>query len=146
MAKIKITQIVSRIGSTARQKRNLDALGIKKLNRSVVHEDSNIIKGMIEKVRHLVKVEAATEADLKPKAAKAAPTKKVVAAPKVAAPKTSAAEKPAVKKPVAEKKAAAPKKPVATKTAAEKKPVAKKPATAKTAAPKKPTAPKKVKE
>jgi large subunit ribosomal protein L30 len=57
MAKIKITQVISRIGSTARQKKNLDALGIKKLNHSVVHEDSHIILGMVEKVKHLVKVE-----------------------------------------------------------------------------------------
>jgi large subunit ribosomal protein L30 len=57
MAKIKITQVISRIGSTERQKRNLDALGIKKLNHSAVHEASPIILGMVEKVKHLVKVE-----------------------------------------------------------------------------------------
>jgi large subunit ribosomal protein L30 len=56
MAKIKITQIVSRIGSTERQKRNLDALGIKKMGQTVTHEDSAIILGMVEKVKHLVKV------------------------------------------------------------------------------------------
>lgn len=75
MAKIKITQVISRIGSTERQKRNLDALGIKKMGRTVVHEDSPIILGMVEKVKHLVKVEPAEE----PKAKKAAPKK---AAPK----------------------------------------------------------------
>ncbi len=58
MAKIKITQVISRIGSTEKQRRNLDALGIKKMNQSVVHEDSPIIMGMVEKVKHLVKVEA----------------------------------------------------------------------------------------
>ncbi len=78
MAKIKITQVVSRIGSTERQKRNLDALGIKKMGRTVVHENSPIILGMVEKVKHLVKVEAVEEA---PKAKKAAPKK---AAPKAA--------------------------------------------------------------
>jgi large subunit ribosomal protein L30 len=62
MAKIKITQIVSRIGSTERQKRNLDALGIKKMGRTVTHEDSPIILGMVEKVKHLVKVEPVKEA------------------------------------------------------------------------------------
>ncbi len=76
MARIKITQVVSRIGSTERQKRNLDALGIKKMGRSVVHEASPIILGMVEKVKHLVKVEAVAE---EPKAKKAAPKK---AAPK----------------------------------------------------------------
>ncbi len=79
MAKIKITQVVSRIGSTERQKRNLDALGIKKMNQTVVHEDSAIILGMVEKVKHLVKVEAAAEEPKK----KATPKK---AAPKAEAP------------------------------------------------------------
>ncbi len=60
MAKIKITQVISRIGSTERQRKNLDALGIKKMNQSVVHDDSPIIMGMVEKVKHLVKVEPAT--------------------------------------------------------------------------------------
>ena len=78
MAKIKITQVVSRIGSTERQKRNLDALGIKKMNQTVVHEDSAIILGMVEKVKHLVKVEAAEEP--KAKAKKAAPKKVAPAA------------------------------------------------------------------
>jgi large subunit ribosomal protein L30 len=78
MAKIKITQVVSRIGSTARQKKNLDALGIKKMGRTVIHEDSPVILGMVEKVKHLVKVEAAPEAPAK----KAAPKKAAPAAPK----------------------------------------------------------------
>ncbi len=57
MAKLKITQIKSRIGATERQCRNLDALGLKKINASVENEESAIIKGMIERVKHLVKVE-----------------------------------------------------------------------------------------
>ena len=57
MAKLKITQIKSRIGATERQCRNLDALGLKKINASVEHEDSAIIKRMIERVKHLIKVE-----------------------------------------------------------------------------------------
>jgi large subunit ribosomal protein L30 len=79
MAKIKITQTISRIGSTERQKKNLDALGLKKMNRTVVHEDSPIIKGMVEKVKHLVKVETIAE---EPKAKKAAPKKAAVKAEK----------------------------------------------------------------
>ncbi len=59
MAKLKITQIRSRVGASAIQKKNLDALGLRKINQSVEHEDSAIIKGMIEKVKHLVAVEAA---------------------------------------------------------------------------------------
>lgn len=57
MAKLNITQIKSRIGSSANQCKNLDALGLKKINQTVQHEDSAIILGMIEKVKHLVKVE-----------------------------------------------------------------------------------------
>ncbi len=57
MARLKITQIKSRIGATARQCRNLDALGLKHINASVEHEDSVIIKGMLARVKHLVKVE-----------------------------------------------------------------------------------------
>jgi len=57
MAKIKITQVRSAIGSPKRQKATLIALGIKKLNRSVEHEDTPQIMGMINKLQHLVVVE-----------------------------------------------------------------------------------------
>ena len=57
MAKLKITQIKSRIGNTERQCKNLDALGLRKMHQSVTHEDSALILGMIEKVKHLVRVE-----------------------------------------------------------------------------------------
>ena len=57
MAKIKITQVRSRIGSTKRQKRTLDALGLRKMNKSVEKEASPQIMGMIDKVRHLVNIE-----------------------------------------------------------------------------------------
>ena len=56
MAKLKITQIKSRIGASAQQKKNLDALGLRKMNATVEHEASAIILGMVEKVKHLVKV------------------------------------------------------------------------------------------
>ena len=57
MAKLKITQVRSQIGTTAQQRKNLAALGLRKINQSVEHEDSVIIKGMIERVKHLVRVE-----------------------------------------------------------------------------------------
>ncbi len=57
MARLKITQVKSRCGSTERQRANLDALGLRKINASVEHDDSAIIKGMILKVKHLIKVE-----------------------------------------------------------------------------------------
>ena len=57
MATLKITQVKSRIGASAQQRKNLDALGLKKINQSVEHSDSIIIKGMLERVKHLVKIE-----------------------------------------------------------------------------------------
>jgi len=57
MAKLKIKQVKSKIGSTKRQKQTLEALGIKKLNGVVEHEATPQILGMIRKVNHLVVVE-----------------------------------------------------------------------------------------
>lgn len=57
MAKIRITQIKSKIGSSKRQKATIEALGIKKVNYSVELEATPQIRGMVEKVKHLVKVE-----------------------------------------------------------------------------------------
>ena len=57
MAKIKITQTKSRIGSSVRQKKTLDALGLRKMHRSVEVEASPQILGMVNKVKHLVEVE-----------------------------------------------------------------------------------------
>ena len=52
-----ITQVRSKIGCSDIQKKNLAALGLRKINQTVQHDDSVKIQGMIEKVRHLVKVE-----------------------------------------------------------------------------------------
>lgn len=57
MKKIKITQVKSIIDRSERQKRTMEALGLKKLNSSVEVEASAQILGMIRKVDHLVKVE-----------------------------------------------------------------------------------------
>ncbi len=57
MAKLHITWVKSDIGYTKVQKRTLKALGFHRLNQSVTHNDSGSIRGMINKVRHLVKVE-----------------------------------------------------------------------------------------
>jgi len=57
MAKIKIKQVKSRIKCPKDQKRTLDALGLKKMNRVVEHEDTPAILGMVSKVRHLVSIE-----------------------------------------------------------------------------------------
>tara|TARA_B100000902_G_scaffold85011_1_gene89383 strand:+ start:408 stop:587 length:180 start_codon:yes stop_codon:yes gene_type:complete len=56
MGKVKITQVRSRIGRPKDQKRTLDALGLRRMNKSVEHEGSPQILGMIDKVRHLIKV------------------------------------------------------------------------------------------
>jgi len=55
--KLKITQIRSTIGREKRQKRTVRALGLKKLNQTVIHDDTPSIRGMIEKVKHLLKLE-----------------------------------------------------------------------------------------
>jgi len=57
VSKLRVTWIKSGIGYEESQKRTLKALGFHRLNQSVVHEDTNSIRGMINKVRHLVKVE-----------------------------------------------------------------------------------------
>lgn len=57
MSKLKITQVKSNIKRPQRQKDTLKALGLKKINHSVVHESSPAIMGMIRKVDHLIKVE-----------------------------------------------------------------------------------------
>ena len=59
LKKIKITQIKSGIGSPIGQKLTLKALGIKKMNHSVIHSASPQILGMVNKIRHLVVVEDA---------------------------------------------------------------------------------------
>lgn len=59
MSKLKITQIKSAIDRSKRQKRTLIALGLKKINQSVIHEVTPQIQGMVDKVDHLVKVEEA---------------------------------------------------------------------------------------
>ena len=57
MAQLKITQVKSTIDRSKRQKATMEALGIKKVYRSVIHEDSPTLRGMIKAVDHLIKVE-----------------------------------------------------------------------------------------
>ena len=56
MAQIKIKQIKSRINCPAVQKRTLDALGLRKMNHTVVKEDTPAVMGMVNKDSHLVEV------------------------------------------------------------------------------------------
>lgn len=57
MAKLRITQVKSKIGSTQRQKRTLESLGLTKINKTVEHEATPQIVGMVNKVKHLINVE-----------------------------------------------------------------------------------------
>ena len=56
MSKIKIKQVRSKIRRPKNQKRTLDALGLKRIGHVVEHEKTPSIEGMIEKVKHLIKV------------------------------------------------------------------------------------------
>ena len=57
MAKVKVTQIKSKNGSTKRQRANLESLGLRPLHQTVEIEQPPVTNGMIQKVLHLVKVE-----------------------------------------------------------------------------------------
>ena len=55
--KIEIVQIKSAIGYNVKTKKTLEALGIKKMNQKVIKNDGVAIRGMIDKVKHLIKYE-----------------------------------------------------------------------------------------
>ncbi|MDY0200445.1 MAG: 50S ribosomal protein L30 [Bacteroidales bacterium] len=57
MAMIKITQVKSKIGSTKKQIACLESLGIRRINHSVERENNPVTMGMVDKVKHLVRVE-----------------------------------------------------------------------------------------
>jgi large subunit ribosomal protein L30 len=57
VAKLRVTLVKSGIGYAQDQKRTLKALGLNRLNKTIVHEDNSSIRGMLDKVRHLVRVE-----------------------------------------------------------------------------------------
>lgn len=54
---IQVTLVKSAIGYSGRQKRTVQALGLRKLGQTVQHQDTPVIRGMINKVAHLVKVD-----------------------------------------------------------------------------------------
>lgn len=57
MAKLKVTYRKSAIGYNQSQKGTVRALGLRKLNQVVEHDDTPVIRGMLHKVRHLVEIE-----------------------------------------------------------------------------------------
>ena len=59
MADLKVTLVKSTIGALPKHKKTVEALGLKKLNKTVVLPDNAATRGMIKQVQHLVKVEEA---------------------------------------------------------------------------------------
>lgn len=59
MAELKVTLVKSTISAVPKHKKTVEALGLKKLNKTVVLPDNAATRGMVEQVRHLVKVEEA---------------------------------------------------------------------------------------
>ena len=57
MAKVRVTQVRSQIGQTQAHRGTLRALGLGKIGRTVEHDESPVVAGMLRKVRHLVRVE-----------------------------------------------------------------------------------------
>ncbi|MCU4138744.1 MAG: Ribosomal protein L30/L7E [Thermodesulfobacteria bacterium] len=61
MKKLKITLIRSKYGRKPNQRETLKGLGLRKIGQSVIREDNPMIRGMIRKVEHLIKVEELNE-------------------------------------------------------------------------------------
>ena len=61
MAILKVTYVRSVIGQKPDQKATVAALGLRRLHQTVQHEDSPQLRGMVHKVRHLVRVEEASQ-------------------------------------------------------------------------------------
>jgi large subunit ribosomal protein L30 len=61
MSKLRITWVRSATGRKFDQKRTIEALGLRRLGHSVEHDDSPSVRGMINKVAHLVSVEEAAK-------------------------------------------------------------------------------------
>ena len=57
MANLKITLVKSTIGAVPKNKKTVEALGLKKIGASGERPDNKAVRGMIQQVRHLVKVE-----------------------------------------------------------------------------------------
>ncbi|MCP4570607.1 MAG: 50S ribosomal protein L30 [FCB group bacterium] len=57
MARLKVTQVKSIIGRRPKHKRTIEALGLGRIRKSVVHNDTPQIRGMIRSVQHLITVE-----------------------------------------------------------------------------------------
>lgn len=104
MTKLRITYTKSAIGYSQDQKDTVRSLGLRKLNSTVLHDDTPSIRGMAFKVRHLVTVEElAEEVALKPTKAATVRPVKTTFAPAAVTEKPIAAEKPAAASPAVAK-------------------------------------------
>jgi large subunit ribosomal protein L30 len=61
MPRLRVTQVRSQIGQSAKHRGTLRALGLGRIGRSADHEDTREVAGMLRKVRHLVRVEASPD-------------------------------------------------------------------------------------
>ena len=61
MSKLKITRTRSDIGRISVQRETLKHLGLRKISQSVVIEDTPVVRGMIKRVEHMVKVESVVD-------------------------------------------------------------------------------------
>lgn len=59
--KLKITQVRGVVKKPKRQRRTLEALGLRRIRDTVTHDDTPQVRGMIDKVHHLVEVEEITD-------------------------------------------------------------------------------------
>jgi ribosomal protein L30 len=90
MAKLQITYTKSAIGYSKDQKATIASLGLRKLNSTVLHDDTPAIRGMAFKVRHLVTVTEVANDQPTSKPAAAKPTVTKAAPARAAAPKADA--------------------------------------------------------
>ena len=65
MADLKVTLVKSTIGAVPKHKKTVEALGLKKLNKTVVLPDNAATRGMVQQVRHLVKVRRSIDKEVR---------------------------------------------------------------------------------
>ncbi|MBC8385082.1 MAG: 50S ribosomal protein L30 [Candidatus Cloacimonetes bacterium] len=97
--KLKVTQIRSTINRKGDQKRTIIALGLNRINRSRIHDDNPVIRGMINRVAHLVKVSEIEEEKPKKKAKKISKPKAKIAVSKKVDKKPEKKEDEKISKP-----------------------------------------------
>jgi len=87
---LRIELVRSLIGNTARNRKTVASLGLRRMHQVVYHEDNATIRGMVHKVKHMLTVAEVDASEAKPKAK--SPTRKAEPKPKAAKPKAAAAK------------------------------------------------------